>query len=74
MKTTTRVAEDHYTLLAVRSDGVVPVVDLVVGSRGSVFDRALAFLGEHASCDRVEVWKGGKLVREFGRQQLAANG
>lgn len=64
--------EDSYTLLAVRADGAVPVVDLVVGaSRSQALTRARAFLAEHASCERVEVWLGGRMVDEVGRDGAA---
>lgn len=60
--------EDSYTLLGVRPDGGVPVVDLVAGaSRREALARAHAFLGEHASCARVEVWLDGRMVGEVER-------
>jgi hypothetical protein len=62
------MAEDQYTLLGVRADGAVPVVDLVVAGNGAAaFDRARSFLNEHLSCSRVEVWLGGRLLREILR-------
>lgn len=61
--------EDSYTFLAVRADGVVPVVDLVsAASRREALVRARAFLAEHASCERVEVWLDGRLVDEVARE------
>lgn len=61
------MGDESYTLLAVRPDGSVPVVDLVVGGRGQVLSHARAFLAEHRSCDRVEIWLDGRLVDEIGR-------
>lgn len=64
--------DDSYTLLAVRPDGGVPVVDLFAGgSRPEALARARAFLAEHASCDRVEVWLAGRLVEEIDRKSAA---
>lgn len=61
--------DDSYTLLAVRPDGVVPVVDLVAGgSQSQALARAQIFLAEHASCERVEVWLQGRIVGEVARQ------
>lgn len=61
--------DDSYTFLAVRADGVVPVVDLVAAaSRREALIRARAFLAEHASCERVEVWLDGRMVDEVARE------
>jgi len=66
--TPAEAAEEYYTLLAVRADGVAPVVDLMLAE---TFDRvraqAQAMLAEHASCRTVEVWRGGVLLEEFSR-------
>jgi hypothetical protein len=64
--------DESYTLLAVRPDGGVPVVDLIAGgSRADALARARAFLAEHASCDRVEVWLAGRMVDEITRDSTA---
>jgi len=64
--------EDSYTLLAVRADGAIPVVDLMVGvSRFEALVRARAFLAEHRSCERVEVWLEGRMVGEVARDPEA---
>jgi hypothetical protein len=61
-------AEDHYTLLAVRADGVAPVVDLVMADALElVTRRARALLQEHASCATVEVWRGGDMLEKISR-------
>ncbi len=60
--------DDFYTLLCVRADGVAPVVDLFASSDiPEVRLRAEALLREHASCETVEVWRGGALVEQFAR-------
>ncbi len=61
-------SEDVYTLLCVRADGVAPVVDVAALSGSpQVRARALALLKEHASCQKVEVWRDGVLVDQFDR-------
>ncbi|HEY3695961.1 hypothetical protein [Phenylobacterium sp.] len=68
MTTETESAEDYYTLLAVRADGVAPVVDLLPAEGvPRLRDRAMAMLAEHASCESVEVWRGVFLVERFSR-------
>jgi hypothetical protein len=60
--------EDYYTLLAVRADGVAPVVDLFEDApMEAVAARARAMLAEHASCSSVEVWRDGCLLERFDR-------
>ncbi len=60
--------EDYYTLLAVRADGVAPVVDLLADAPlDAVQARARALLAEHASCSSVEVWRDGCLLERFDR-------
>ncbi len=63
-------SEDAFTLLGVRADGVASVVDLVP-AEGQTFVRSRAqwLLREHASCDTVEVWRGGALVEQLGRSE-----
>jgi len=62
------VTEDVYTLLGVRRDGVASVVDLVATPElPTVRARAEALLREHASCETVEVWRGGALVEQLDR-------
>lgn len=65
---TAEAADTYYTLLAVRADGVAPVVDLLEADGDhSPHDRAADLLKEHASCEIVEVWRGGVLVERLGR-------
>ena len=62
------VAEQYYTLLGVRPDGVASVVDLVAAE--DLFTarrRATALLGEHLSCSHVEVWRDGVLIDQLAR-------
>lgn len=60
--------EPVFTLLGVRPDGVASVVDLVPApDLPRARDRAQALLREHASCNRVEVWRDGALVDELSR-------
>jgi hypothetical protein len=60
--------EQFYTLLGVRADGVVSVVDLVPADQT---DRtrlcAQALLHEHQSCEVVEVWRDGAIVEKVTR-------
>ncbi len=61
-------AEEYYTLLGVRADGVASVVDLIAASGlPRVLDRASAMLREHRSCDMVEVWRDGSLLETLTR-------
>lgn len=61
-------SEEVFTLLGVRPDGVASVVDLVpVEDTADARARAQALLREHASCDRVEVWRDGALVDQLSR-------
>jgi hypothetical protein len=61
-------AEEYYTLLGVRADGVASVVDLVAASGlPRVRDRASALLREHRSCDTIEVWRDGSLLETLTR-------
>lgn len=60
---------DYYTLLGVRADGAVPVVDMApVTSDELAKGRAAFLLREHASCSRIEIWKGGLLIGSLERQ------
>lgn len=60
---------DYYTLLGVRADGAVPVVDMApVASDELAEGRAAFLLREHASCSRIEIWKGGLLIGSLDRQ------
>lgn len=60
---------DYYTLLGVRADGAVPVVDMApVASDELAEGRAAFLLREHASCSRIEIWKGGLLVGSLDRK------
>jgi hypothetical protein len=61
-------ADDVFTLLGVRGDGVASIVDLVPAEGlAAVRSRARWLLNEHASCRVVEVWRGGALVEELAR-------
>jgi hypothetical protein len=61
-------AEQHFTLLGVRPDGVASVVDLVAAEDvGIARSRARALLREHQSCHLVEVWRDGALVEQLSR-------
>jgi hypothetical protein len=61
-------AEQFYTLLGVRPDGVASVVDLVAAEDVvAARDRAEALLREHQSCQSVEVWRDGAMIAELSR-------
>jgi hypothetical protein len=61
-------ADDVFTLLGVRGDGVASVVDLMAAdSLSDVLSRAQWLLKEHASCSVIEVWCGGALLEECAR-------
>jgi hypothetical protein len=63
-----KTTEDVYTLLGVRGDGVVSMVDLLPAAEApSARARALALLREHGSCHTVEVWRDGALVDQVAR-------
>lgn len=56
------------TLMGVRADGVATFVDLMpMETKDVVQARARWLLGEHASCDAVEIWCGGTLVDRIER-------
>ncbi|WP_374469802.1 hypothetical protein [Phenylobacterium sp.] len=64
----TAAAEDFYTLLCVRADGVASFVDVFPSADvARVRQRAAALLAEHRSSQRVEVWRDGALVEELDR-------
>ena len=68
MDLTSAPREDYYTLLAVRPDGVAPIVDLLAdGSFDDAQARARRLLVEHASCSEVEVWRDGALLEKISR-------
>jgi len=61
-------AEQFFTLLGVRPDGVASVVDLVAAEDvDTARDRAEALLREHLSCNQVEVWRDGAMVVQLSR-------
>jgi hypothetical protein len=61
-------AEQYFTLLGVRPDGVASVVDLVVAADlASARRQADAMLREHQSCCVVEVWRDGALIEQLTR-------
>jgi hypothetical protein len=43
------------------------VIDLVPDGPGRARERAQALLREHASCEAVEVWRGGLMVEKVLR-------
>jgi hypothetical protein len=60
--------ENVYTLVGLRADGVAPVVDIrPVGEADGGASAGAAFLAEHASCNRVEVWLDGRLLTTLAR-------
>jgi len=63
----TTLETDVFTLLGVRPDGIASVVDLVADGATHARRRAEALLAEHASCEAVEVWRGGGLVEKVVR-------
>jgi len=65
---TTAIKDDVLTLLGVRADGVASIVDLVADGRAHARRRARALLREHASCEAVEIWRGGALLEKVVRQ------
>lgn len=55
--------ETVYTLLGVRADGVVPVVDLLCASNDVAARRkARGWLAQHTTCQAAEIWRDGVLV------------
>lgn len=64
---TTDITEEVLTLLGVRRDGVATIVDLVADGPTHARRRAEAMLGEHASCEAVEIWRDGALVEKVLR-------
>ena len=64
---TTEITEEVLTLLGVRPDGVASIVDLVADGPAQARRRAQALLREHASCDCVEIWRGGALLQKVLR-------
>jgi hypothetical protein len=57
-----------YTLVGLRADGVAPMVDIrPVGEADGGVSAGAAFLAEHASCERVEVWLGAELLNTLSR-------
>ncbi|HSV02069.1 MAG TPA: hypothetical protein VLI41_02595 [Phenylobacterium sp.] len=65
---TTEIKDEVLTLLGVRPDGVASIVDLVADGPIEARFRAEALLREHASCEAVEVWRGGALLEKVLRQ------
>ena len=64
----TKNAEQYFTLLGVRPDGVASVVDLVEADNlGVARTRAQALLREHLSCNLIEVWRDGALLDQLAR-------
>jgi hypothetical protein len=61
-------ADQCFTLLGVRPDGVASVVDLVAAvDLATARRQASALLAEHRSCSLVEVWRGGALIEQLSR-------
>lgn len=64
----TAEVDEVCTLVCLRADGVAPVVDLAPWTDLSLLrSRALRLLREHASCEAVELWRGGALVESVRR-------
>ena len=62
------MADESFTLLGVRADGIASIVDLMATeSLPDVRLRAEWLLREHASCSVVEVWRDGALVEQLAR-------
>lgn len=60
--------EDYYTVLGVRDDGAIPVVELLAcDADETALQRAAAWLATHASCSRAQVWRDTVLVGEIGQ-------
>jgi hypothetical protein len=60
--------DNVYTLVGLRADGIAPMVDIrPVGEADGGLRAGAAFLAEHASCDRVEVWLNGELLTTLSR-------
>ncbi|HEV2531965.1 hypothetical protein [Phenylobacterium sp.] len=60
--------DNVYTLVGLRADGVAPVVDIRPASEADGGLRAgAAFLAEHASCSKVEIWLDGQILTTLSR-------
>ena len=60
--------DNVYTLVGLRADGVASVVDIrPAGEADGGLSAGAAFLAEHASCNRVEVWLDGQLLTTLSR-------
>jgi hypothetical protein len=54
-----------YTVLGVREDGAIPVVELLAcDADATALERAVSWLAAHASCTRAEVWRDSELIGE----------
>lgn len=57
-----------YTFIGVRADGSQPAMDVVACADFEAALRcATAWLGEHPSCERAQVWSDADLVGEVQR-------
>lgn len=57
--------EAFYTVLGVRDDGAIPVVELLAcDADATALERAASWLTAHASCTRAQVWRDSELVGE----------
>lgn len=62
-----------YTFVALRNDGVSPVVELRHHEEDAqAFAAAIRWLGGHRSADRVQVWRSDLLIGEFPEPALPA--
>lgn len=60
-------SEAFYTVLGVRDDGAIPVVELLAcDADATALERAASWLATHASCTRAQVWRDSDLVGEVG--------
>ena len=58
-----------YTFLCLRPDGVEAHLDLLFAeAEAQVRAHAQRLLGEHRSCDRVEVWRDATCVLMLSRE------
>jgi len=65
--------EAFYTVLGVRDDGAIPVVELLAcDADEAALERAASWLATHASCTRAQVWRDSELIGEVDPRPSAA--
>ena len=58
-------SEAVYTVLGVREDGAIPIVELLACETDeTALERAASWLATHATCARAQVWREAVLVGE----------